>query len=171
MRARLGFAGEQPGALQDQIDRQFLPGQFRRIALCADPDPLAIDHHMIAVHRDIAREFAVGRVVAGEMSVDLSVPQVVDRHDLQAVFLATFEMGAKDIAADSPVAVDCDSNCHVNNPRKSCDFTSVRARLPTLLRCGANVRCSVRHTCLYLNARSLTHDKSPGGPIRQSGLV
>ena len=54
--------GEEAGAFQGDVDLVGSVGQFRRIALGGDVDARAVDHQIIAVGADFAREFAMDAV-------------------------------------------------------------------------------------------------------------
>jgi hypothetical protein len=108
----LPLAREEPGAFEHDVDLEILPRQFRRIALCAHEDAIAVHDNMIAIHRDRGRKLAVRAVVLGEMRVGLRVTEVVDRHELQLMLAAAFIVGTQNIASNAPVSVDCHSNRH-----------------------------------------------------------
>ncbi len=112
MRAGLGLGGEQAGAFQHHVDAQFAPGQLRRIALGANLDAVAVDDQVAAVHRHLAREFAVGGVVLGQVRVGLGIAEVVDRDDLELVRATGFVQRAQDVAANATVTVDGDLDGH-----------------------------------------------------------
>jgi hypothetical protein len=52
------------------------------------------------------------RVVLGEMGVDLCIAQIVDRDDFDGMFFSALVVGPEDVAPDSAIAVDRDSNGH-----------------------------------------------------------
>src|SRR6266404_2471021 len=116
MRTGFGLAGEEPGALEHDVHGEFLPRQFGRVPLRAYLDLVAVDDKEIAFDRNSARKLAVRRVVLGEMRIDLRITEVVDRDDLDVVFFTALVVGAQDVAADAPVAVDCNPDGHERNP-------------------------------------------------------
>ena len=97
---------------RDDVHAHLAPGELRRVALGEHADAVAIHHHGVAVHLDLAGELAVRGVVAGEVGVGLGVPEVVHRHDLDVVLLAALVVGAEDVAADAAIAVDGDLDGH-----------------------------------------------------------
>ena len=48
------------------------------------------------------------------MGVGLRIAQVVDGDDFNIVLFATFVMCTQDVASDAAIAVNCDTNSHVN---------------------------------------------------------
>ena len=98
------------------VDAQLAPRQFGRVAVGQDANAVAVDHHVVAIDLDRARELAVRRIVAGEMDIGLGVAQVVDGHDFNIVLLAIFVVSAQDVASDTAIAVDCYANCHDYSP-------------------------------------------------------
>ncbi len=117
------LAGEKASAFQHHIHPQLPPRQFRRIALRQHANFVAIDDHVVAVDRYGAGEFAVRRVVAGEMGVGLGVAKVVDRYDLDFRIALALVKRAQNIAADAAVAIDCDFDGHcllLTKKRSSC---------------------------------------------------
>ena len=78
-----GFApGEDAGAFERDIDPQFLPRQFRRVALGGDPDLAAAGVHPVLAGGDLAGKAAVHAVIAQQVRVGLDRPQIVDADDL-----------------------------------------------------------------------------------------
>src|SRR6185503_11472613 len=115
--SRLGLAGEKPGALHDQVDAERLPGQLGGIALGDHLDRVAVHHDRLVLHFHGAGKSPVGRVVPQEMRVGLRIAQVVDGHELQAVLLAAFVVGAQDIPADAAETVDCYLDHRLDSPK------------------------------------------------------
>src|SRR3990172_6777306 len=148
MRAGFGLAVEEPGALEHTVHTQFFPRQFGRIPLRAHFDPVAVDDKEIPVDRNATRKLAVYRVVFGEMRIDFRIAKVVDRDDLDAVFFAALVVGTQDVAADAPVAVDCNPDGHERSPLKSRNFTSLRRLLPVMMRRGGELDCAERERLL-----------------------
>jgi hypothetical protein len=112
MRAGLGLAGEDAGALEHHVDAQLAPGQLGRIALGEHADAVAIDHHRVAIDRDGAVELAVRGVVARQVRIGVRVAQVVDRHDLDLARALRFIQRAQRVAADAPVTIDANLDRH-----------------------------------------------------------
>ena len=112
VRGSLLLGGEEAGALVHDVHFQLAPGQLRGVAVGQHADAVAVDDHVVAVHRHGARELAVRRVVAGEVGVGLGVAEVVHRDDHDVVLLAALVVGAEDVSADAAVAVDGDADGH-----------------------------------------------------------
>src|SRR5690606_25856097 len=113
MRAGLFLAREKARAFQHDIDLELAPGQFGRVAVGQHADLVAVDHHVVTIHRHGARKLAVRRVVLREVGIRLGVAQIVDRNDLDVMLLAAFVVGAQHVTADTAVAIDGNSDGHV----------------------------------------------------------
>src|SRR2546429_9523116 len=61
-------------------------------------------------------ECAVRGVIACQMRVRLTTPQIVDRDDREIVLLAAFVVRAQNVAADAAIAVDRDFDGHSITP-------------------------------------------------------
>jgi hypothetical protein len=116
MRGGLGLAGEQPGALQDDIHSEFAPRQLRRIALRDHADSVAVHHHGIPVDVHLAAESAVDGVEARQMRVGLGVAQIIDRGDLDPARVLSLVQRPQSIAANAPITVDAYLDCHCWSP-------------------------------------------------------
>jgi hypothetical protein len=112
VRGRLFLGREEPRAFMHDIDAEFAPRQFGRVAIGQHTYPVAIDDHRIAVDRDGARKRPMSGVMLGQMRVGLRVAKIVDRDDLDVMTLAAFVVSTQDVAADPAVAVDCDFDRH-----------------------------------------------------------
>ena len=99
--------GEEAGALQRDVDAQFLVRQLGRIALGGHLDALAVDDHRVALGADLARERPVHAVALEQHGVGLGVGQVIDRDQLQ-VMIVPLQDGAGDEAADAAETIDGD---------------------------------------------------------------
>ena len=102
----LCLAGEEPGALEDDVDAEIAPRQLRRIALGEHPDAVAVDDHRVPVDDHLARKPAVHRVVAGEVRVRLGIAEVIERHDLHLGRALALVERTQNIAPDAAVPVD-----------------------------------------------------------------
>ena len=71
---------------------------------------------LVAVDLHRAGKLAVHRVVAGQMRVGLRIAEIVDRDDLDVVFLAAFVVCTKDVAADAAITIDCNFDRHIVLP-------------------------------------------------------
>ena len=107
--------GEEPGALQGDVDAQVLMRQLGRIADRRDLDLAAAGVDRVAVHRDDAREPTMHAVVPQQMGVGLDGAQVVDGDDLD-VGAVVLDDGAQDQAANAAEPVDGDANGHDEVP-------------------------------------------------------
>ena len=106
------FSGEKAGAFEHHIHLQFFPGQLGRVALGADLDAVAIDHHGVAIHRHRAGKTSVCGVKARQMGIGLGIAQIVDGNDLDVMFCATFIVRTQNIAADAAETIDGDTDGH-----------------------------------------------------------
>ena len=138
VRAGLRLAGEEAGALEDEVDAESAPGQLRGVALRQHLDAVAVDDHRVAVDRDRTGELAVGGVVAGQVGVGRGVTEVVDRHDLQFAGAARFVERAQHVASDAAVAVDAHLDRHPYIPFLWSCLGQLASRLPS-----ARVMCAV----------------------------
>src|SRR5690606_14432961 len=112
----LFLAGEQARAFEHDVDLQFTPGQFSRVAVREHTDLVAVHDHVIPIDRYRAGELAMRRVKTRKVGIGLGIAKVVDRHDFDIVFLAVFIMGTQDIAANAAVPVDRYANGHYITP-------------------------------------------------------
>ena len=106
------LGGEEARTFHHHVDAQFTPRQLGRIALSQHTNFVTIDDDVVALHRDSAGKFAMRRVVARQVGIGFHRAQVVDRHDLDIVFLVALVVGTEDIAADAAVTVDGDFDGH-----------------------------------------------------------
>src|SRR5690349_13274074 len=106
VRAGLRLAGEETGALHDEVDAERFPRQLGGVALRHDLDAVVVDDDAVAVHAHRGREAPVRGVVLQQVGVGLGVAQVVDRDELQPVLLATFIVGPQHHASDASKTVD-----------------------------------------------------------------
>src|SRR5487761_2302504 len=113
---RLGLGGEESGALEDDVDAERAPRKLRRVALREHADSVAVDDHRVAVHGNVAREFAVHGVVSRQMRIGFWAAEVVDRDDRDVVLLAVLVMRSQYVAADAAVTVDGDLDRHGSSP-------------------------------------------------------
>ena len=116
VRAGLGLAGEEPGALEHVLDPILAPRQLRRVALGEHADAVAVHDHVVAVDLDFAGEPAVHGVVARQVRIRLRVAQIVERDDLQFPGALALVEGAQHVASDAPVTIDADLDCHCAHP-------------------------------------------------------
>src|SRR5262249_34272003 len=89
-----------------------LPRQRAGIALGEHLDRLLPDDQGIAFRAYVLVEPAVDRVVAQQVRQRLGVRDVVDGHELEP---GLAETGSKHVAADTPEAVDADTDRHAWN--------------------------------------------------------
>jgi hypothetical protein len=121
---RLVAVGEEPRALEHDVDAQVLPGQLGRVPLAEYADGLPVYDESLVPRRDVARQGPVHRVVLEEMGECLGIGEVVDGHELKPA--AVLERGPQDVTTDAPKTVDTDLDCHRWRPRlsgrKTCPF-------------------------------------------------
>src|SRR5262249_14834793 len=103
---------EETRALHHDVDAEFAPRQFSRVAVREHADLVAVYDEIFTVHRHFTREAAVRGVVLGQMRVGFGIAEVVDRHELEVVFLAVLIERAQRVSANPAIAVDCDANRH-----------------------------------------------------------
>jgi hypothetical protein len=72
---------EEAGGFDDDIGADFVPLEAGRIAFLRQADALAIDHQRVAVHRDVALEAAMHRVVLQHVREVVGLEQVIDADD------------------------------------------------------------------------------------------
>ena len=110
---RLGllFGCVEAGALEDDVDVEFLPGQVLCIGLFVDGDVAVVDLDAVPVRGNVMeiRIAALHRVILEQVREHLRIGQVVDRNDVDVLVLVHLAEGQ---ASDAAEAVDCNS-CHV----------------------------------------------------------
>ena len=109
---RLLLAGEEPRAFQHDFHAELAPGKLRRIAFGQHADAVAIDDHVIAIDGDLAREWAVRRVMTRQVRIGLRIAEVVDRDDLDLAVALRFVQRAQYIAADAAITIDTHLDRH-----------------------------------------------------------
>src|SRR5205823_12438153 len=102
-------AGENPRALQREIDAELLPGQRRRILDRRHLDAPVADADGIARNLHLSGETAVHRVKAQEMRVRLHRSEVVEGDDINVVAIG-FGDRAQYVAPDAAEPIDGDTN-------------------------------------------------------------
>ena len=112
MRRCFFFGGEKASALEYHINAQLTPWNLRRIALGKHSNLVAVDDHVITVDCHSAGKLAVGGVVARQVRVGLWLTEIVDRNNLNIIFLTAFVVCAQYVAADSTVTVDGNLDGH-----------------------------------------------------------
>src|SRR5690606_23156022 len=106
-----GFLGqEQAGRLDDDVGADFVPLQLGRVLHGGQADGFAIDNQGVAVHRDLALEAAVHRVVLQHVGQVIGLQQVVDADDLDVIEI--LDGGTEHHAANATEAVDTDLDSH-----------------------------------------------------------
>src|SRR5262249_31606945 len=102
--------GEDPGALEDDVDAEIAPRQRGRVLLGEDPDLAAVDDDRLVAGSDVAVVGAVRRVVLEEQGVHLGVDQIGDGDHLDG--RGAFDERLERLATDPPEAVDTDTGGH-----------------------------------------------------------
>jgi hypothetical protein len=82
------------------------------ITLREHADAIAVHHHRVTVDAYLARELAVGRVVARQVRVGVGITEIVDRDDLDFLCATALIKCAQHVAPDAPVTVDANLDCH-----------------------------------------------------------
>ncbi len=106
------LGGEETGAFQHDVNAQLAPWQFGRITLRQYLDAIAIDDDEVAVDCHGTWKLAVGSIVLGQVRIGFWIAEVIDGNDLDVMLFAAFIMGAKDVAADTAIAIDGDADSH-----------------------------------------------------------
>ncbi|CWS27327.1 Uncharacterised protein [Neisseria meningitidis] len=106
------FAGKRAGAFHDQIDTEFFPRQFGRVAGREEGDFVAVDDEVAAVVGYVGFKASVHGVEFGEVGVGFKATAGVDGDDLELVLNLIIVDGAQNLAADASVAVDGDFDAH-----------------------------------------------------------
>ena len=104
---------EQPGRFVNDVDAEFAPRQFGRIAFGEHLDTVTVDDHGIAVHSNFTRETAVRGIVFREMGVGRGIAQIVHGNDLNLAGALGFVQRPQHVTPDAPVAIDCDFDWHL----------------------------------------------------------
>src|SRR5690606_12474740 len=119
------------GALQRDVDTEFLPWQLLGIADRGHLEAVGSDRDRVALHRDIAREAAMHRIIAKQMRVGLDRAEIVHGDDID-VLAPRFINRAHDIAADAAKSVDGYPEGHGSTLQLACRTGS----LPILSPCS-----------------------------------
>jgi hypothetical protein len=98
---------EQAGRLDDDVGPELLPGDLARVLLGDDLHLVAGDDQRALARLDLAREAAVHRVVAEEVSQGLGVGQVIDEDQIERLLVR--HQRADEPAADATEPVDTDA--------------------------------------------------------------
>ena len=106
------FGRKDAGALERDIDAEFLPRQLGRVLHRRDLDLAVAAADRIALDLYLAREAAVNGIKAQQMGVGLDRSEIVHRHDLDIV-ASRLDDGTQHVAADPAEPVDGDPNRHV----------------------------------------------------------
>jgi hypothetical protein len=114
MRLRLGGVGEDPGALEDDVDPEVSPRQGGRVAFGKDLDLAAINDDRRVAGTDVSRICPVCGVVLEQEGVHLRVDQVVDRHDLHV--RGPLDECLERLPTDPAEAIDTDACGHDAGP-------------------------------------------------------
>ena len=160
----LFLVGEKTRALEHVLDAEFAPRQLGRVALGQHADAVAVDDHRIAVDLHLAREAAVGGVMARQVGIGLRIAEVVDGDDVDlALALALIER-AQRVATDTSVAVDTDFDGHETPlDRQQNSERQIRAR-------AENSRALREQSAPRSRARARSTEKvpwpAPSGRIR-----
>ena len=109
VRGGLVLRGEDPRALQRNIDPEVLPRQRRRILDGGHLDQAVADADGVALDRHLARKAAVHGIEAQEMRIGLDRGEIVDADDLD-IGAPRFGDGTQHVAADAAEPVDADTN-------------------------------------------------------------
>ena len=97
--------GEDAGAFERDVDAERLVRKLGRILDRGHLDLVAVDHHRVALDRDLVRKAPVHAVVAQEVRVGLDRTEIVDRDDLD-VLAARFQNSAQHQPPNAAEAVD-----------------------------------------------------------------
>ena len=106
-----GAGGEPAGGLQHDIHAHLAPRQLGRVFLVEDRDLFAVDDDGGSLDLDLAREFALGRVVLEHIGQHIGVEQIVDGCDLELARLLHHHR-ANDEPADAAETVNSNLRCH-----------------------------------------------------------
>ncbi len=105
---------KEAGAFQRNVDAEFFPGKFRRVAFCRDFDRTTADIHARLGGFDFAGEGAMHAVIFQHVGVGFHASQIVDGNDFD-VLAARFRNGPKDETANAAKTINRYTNCHILN--------------------------------------------------------
>jgi hypothetical protein len=108
------LAGEDPGALQHQVDPEIGPRQVPRVRLGEGRDPLAVDDQRAVFRADLALVTPVDGVVFEQVDQVTSVGDVVNGDDVEP---AGVQQDLQRGPADSAQTVDRDGRHLMSPPR------------------------------------------------------
>jgi hypothetical protein len=109
-----GFATtEEACAFHNQVNTQFCPWQFRRIALSEYFDPVTVYHQVTVFYNYRTRKFTVRGIVLCQVSITVGITQIIDGYDADFIGTVQFIQGTHDIATDTPIAINCNFYCHI----------------------------------------------------------
>ena len=109
MQGRLVARGEDPGALEGDVD--IGPGECCGVTFSGYPDRAATHINSVAGDRNLALETPMNAVIAHQMSIGLDRAKVVQRDNFDVVPTA-FAQGAQHVAADPAKPIDRNFNAH-----------------------------------------------------------
>jgi len=105
---------EQAGGLHHHFRADIAPLELGGVLDRGQADAAAVDHQRVAIHRDLALETAVHRVVAQHVGEVCRFEEVVDADDLDVREI--LDCGAEDHASDASEAVDAHLDRHCVAP-------------------------------------------------------
>ena len=105
-----GFIEKEAGGFDHDIRADFVPFQLGWIAHLREADFFAVDHQVVAVHRDVALEFTVHGIVLQRVGQVIRLQQIVDADDFDVGKI--LRCGAKHHASDAAKTVDAYFDCH-----------------------------------------------------------
>ena len=114
MRLALFLAGVEAGALQNNVHADLAPGQVGSVLLAVDLDLFAVhDDGSVLRFDGVTLIAALCRVILEQMRKHLRIGQIVDRNDL-------IPFGTEHLTecqtTDTAKTIDCNFNCHNNEP-------------------------------------------------------
>src|SRR2546429_7449841 len=70
-------------SLDHQFNPEFVPGDIKRVEMRNDLDGSSVNDNLAVAYLHISSEGSIGVVKLEEISVDLGIPPIIDRHDVQ----------------------------------------------------------------------------------------
>ena len=106
-----GFVQKKAGAFEHNIRANFIPFEGCRVTLLREANFFAVNDQGIALHRNLALEAAMHRVILQHVGQIVGLQQVVDANDFNIA--KALNCRAKDVAADATKTIDAYFDCHV----------------------------------------------------------
>jgi len=110
----LGLVGVSKEAcgFDHDVDTELAPGQYSRVALCSEPNPVAVDDQAVRNRLNGAGKAAIDRVIGQQQPKALGREQIVDTYDLHLIAIV-LDNSLERLAPNAPKTVDTHFDHHI----------------------------------------------------------